>query len=115
MMQKAQKLLYWLGQQSLLQHLKGVLSPHILRVLAQDQQKYDDCLLFMRQAVERSPLEAKTKCNLIFNAHTVSDSLLHLRPLLSSLVLRGEIRSQYELDQIIKWLSKEIKVNSEIG
>jgi hypothetical protein len=30
-------------------------------------------------------------------------------------VINGMIHSQYELDQIIKWLLREIKVNKEVG
>jgi len=51
---------------------------------------------------------------MIFNAHCNNDSISHLRPTLSDMVISGVIRSQYELDQVIKWLLKEIKVNKNV-
>lgn len=52
---------------------------------------------------------------MIFNISNVSDSLLHLKPVMWELVVDNSIRSQYELDQVIKWLIREIKVNKEAG
>lgn len=50
--------------------------------------------------------QARVKCNLIFNCQGVSNSLVHLRSTLAELVVQNQIKSQYELDQLVKWLSK---------
>jgi hypothetical protein len=53
-----------------------------------------------------SLLDAKVKGNMIFSAHCQGDALQNLKPALSELIVNGEIRNQYELDQVIKWLNK---------
>lgn len=50
----------------------------------------------------------------MFNAHCQSEALQGLKPALSELIIDGGIRNQYELDQVVKWLNREIKVNKDI-
>ena len=84
---------------------KGVLSDHIVGILSRDPSYHRHCLEFMHQVSSQDHL-FKVKCNLLFNIHSVNDSLLHLRPVLSQLVLEEQIQSKYELDQLLKWLTK---------
>ena len=92
------------------QSLKPFLSPHILNLLHLDHQqqqgKFGNCLRYMHQAAKlqggpekteetgKTEKRVKTQCNLIFNSHCLGDSLTHLSPTLSSLVLNGSLSSQ---------------------
>jgi hypothetical protein len=52
---------------------------------------------------------------MMFSTHCQSEALQNLKPALSELIIDGCIRNQYELDQVTKWLNKEIKINKDIA
>lgn len=52
---------------------------------------------------------------MLFNADCLTEAYEHIKPTLSQLIIDGTIKTQYELDQIIRWVSKEIKFNKDIN
>jgi hypothetical protein len=102
-------MLRWLGLKYLCssaEKWKTVVSPHILRIVEQDE-RYSSCRAAMSMvASSYSDQETKTKCNMLFSAYSSIESLAHLRPILSSLIAANKIASQSQLDLLLKWLSK---------
>ena len=118
MLKLGRKIFTLTHQQHALATLRPILSPHLLNILSNQHERYHHCLHYMHratQSVSEDQQKTKLQCNILFNVHSCQESLVHLRPLLSELVLSGKVNSQYQLDQLLKWLTKEVKTNSSVG
>ena len=95
------------------------LPAHLARILEEDQQsaspKYAQCSKYLSRIDCSDPAIVKMKGAMLFNAHCLSDAFEDLKPVLSELIIDGSIRSQYELDQLAKWLTREVKINRAVG
>lgn len=105
---------------SLAKHYSEILPPHITAILKEDEasntHKYRQCKQYLERIMAYNEMkDAKVKANIMFNAHCQSEALQNLKPALSELIIDGFIRNQYELDQAVKWLNKEIKINKDIS
>lgn len=103
----------------LAKHYSEILPSHIAAILREDEEgnthKYSQCRQYLQRIMACNDIkEAKIKGNIMFNAHCQSEALQGLKPALSELIIDGDIRNQYELDQVVKWLNREIKVNKDI-
>jgi hypothetical protein len=104
---------------SFAKHYSEILPPHITAILKEDEEskthKYHHCKQYLEKIMTSNEMkDAKIKGNIMFNAHCQSEALEDLKPALSQLIIDGNIRNQYELDQVVKWLNKEIKINKDI-
>ena len=105
-----QRLIYCFSHNA--RHYSEVLPPHITKILKDDEalsiQKYHSCRNYISSLLNNAKAEedCKIKANLLFSTHCFNEALDELKPVVSELILEGVIRSQYELDQVGKWLNK---------
>lgn len=93
-----------------------MLSQHVLSIMRKDECKYSKCMdMFDELVATMEQGQAKRSCNMLFNVANLPQHMFRHRDTLASLILSRTICDQSELDQTVKWIEAQIKINCELS